>query len=167
MKTFDIKLAELTTPREICPKMEEQGTKHYTYTFRYSSRIIKHGKAADNEWVTGTWGNRIYRQAGGIHGWDGYELDDISARKMREGMDEHFPSVDRRDVTITVYDYTDELIGKTEEEIDQRLLNEEHELVKQHLYEHGAPPNLNIQRTKTHTRPMFDNLFGSNSEDSE
>jgi hypothetical protein len=167
MKTFDIKLAELTTPREICPKMEEQGTKHYTYTFRYSSRIIKHGKAADNEWETGTWGNRIYRQAGGIHGWDGGGLHDTNAQEMREGMDEHFPGVNRHDITITVYDYTDELVGKTEEEIDHRLLNEEHELVKQHLYEHGAPPSLNIQKTRTHTQPMFDNLFGSSSEDLE
>jgi hypothetical protein len=159
MKTFDIKLAELNSPRDICPIMEGYGTKHFTYTFQSDYKIIKHGKAADNEWMSGTWGNRLYRQAGGIPGWDGGGLHDTSAQEMREGMEEHFPSLTRYDITIIVYDYTDELIGKTEEEIDQRLLNEEHELVKQHLYEHGVPPNLNIQRTRTHTVPVTDGLF--------
>ena len=154
MKTFDIKLTELSFPRDICYKM--QGCKHFTYTFQTNSKIIKHGKAADNEWISGTWGNRLYRQAGGIPGWEGWELDDTSARKMREGMERCFPHVNRHDVTIVVYDYTDELEGKTEKEIDDRLLNEEHELVKQHLYEHGAPPPLNVQRTRTHTRPNTD-----------
>jgi len=156
MKTFDIKLTELTAPRDICPIMQRHGVKYYTYTFHNESRIIKHGKAADNEWEAGTWGNRIYRQAGGIPGWDGWELDDTSARQMREGMERCFPHVNRHDVTVIVYDYTDELEGKTEEEIDDRLLNEEHELVKQHLHEHGAPPLLNVQRTRTHTRPNTD-----------
>jgi hypothetical protein len=159
MKTFDIKLAELISPREICPKMEDYGTKYYTYTFRTDYEIIKHGKAADNEWMYGTWGNRIYRQSGGIHGWNGGGLNDTSAQEMREGMAEHFPSLTRHDVMIIVYDYTDELMGKTKEEIDKRLLNEEHELVKQHLIEHGAAPKLNIQRTRTHTSPMIDGLF--------
>lgn len=156
MKTFKIKLAELAIPRDVCHMAEMERCKYYTYTFQTNSKIIKHGKAADNEWISGTWGNRLYRQAGGIPGWEGWNLDDTSARKMREGMERCFPHVNRHDVTIIVYDYTDELEGKTEKEIDDRLLNEEHELVKQHLYEHGAPPLLNVQRTRNHTRPNTD-----------
>ena len=166
MKTFNIDLKDYNTPRDICTVMADEKCKHYTYTFHYGSKIIKHGKASDKEWQTGTWGNRIYRQAGGIPGWDYGELDDTSAREMRKGMEKCFPSVSRRDVIITVYDYTSDLAGKTEEEIDHVLLNEEHELVKQHLAEHGAPPLLNVQGTRTRTKPNLD-LFSFDDDEGD
>jgi hypothetical protein len=159
MKTFTITLANLTSPREICPLLEARKCKYYNYTFQSNFGVIKFGKAADNEWMAGTWGNRLYRQAGGINGWGSYALHDTSANKMREQMNIHFPTLTRNDVTITVYDYTDELVGLDEKEIDRRLLNEEHELIKKHVEDYGDTPKLNIQCTKIRTKAMFDDFF--------
>jgi hypothetical protein len=78
---------------------------------------------------------------------------------MREQMNIHFPTLTRNDVTITVYDYTDELVGLDEKEIDRRLLNEEHELIKKHVEDYGDTPKLNIQCTKIRTKAMFDDFF--------
>ena len=159
MKQFVITLANMKSPREICYIMEKRNVKYYNYTFQTNEEIIKEGKAADNEWVTGTWGNRIYRQAGGIHGWGANRLSDTSALKMKELMAEHFPFVNRSAVTITVYDYTEELEDCDGCEIERFLLNEEDKRVKEHIKTVGRAPKLNIAPTKSHPKPLFENFF--------
>jgi hypothetical protein len=154
MKIFTFPLKDFTSPRDLCTKMK--GVKFYTYTFYTQTDIIKEGKAADTEWMSGTWGNRIYRQAGGIKGWT-IELNDSSANKMREQMQKYFPDVTKDHVSITVYDYTDELEGESNSEIDRVLLNKEDERVRAYINEHGVPPKLNIQATKTRTKPILNN----------
>lgn len=156
MKTFEIKLAELATPRDVCYIAEMERCKYYTYTFQSDNEVIKHGKAADSEWISGTWGNRIYRQTGGIPGWGGWSLDDTSARKMRDGMSRHFPNLTKNDITIIVYDYTAELDKEGDIEIDRVLLNEEHELINQHVQLYGVAPKLNIQKTRVRTKAKMD-----------
>jgi hypothetical protein len=78
---------------------------------------------------------------------------------MRIMMEKHFPELTKNDVTITVYDYTDELTGKTAGEISKFLLNEEHKLVKLHVQNYGIPPKLNVQATPGQFIPMFNELF--------
>jgi hypothetical protein len=158
MKFFTLTLANLNHPRDICYIMEQRQVKYFTYTFQSNEGVIKHGKAADNEWMYGTWGNRLYRQVGGLNGWS-IPLNDTSAKKMRDQMNIHFPSLTRMDVTVTVYDYTEELEGEDEKEIDRVLLNEEDAMVKKHISQYGAPPKLNIQKTRTRTKPCFNKLF--------
>ena len=158
MKTFTIQLSKLKTPRDICRIMEKKGTKHYTYTFQTPTEIIKEGKAADNEWMSGTWGNRLYRQSGGVAGWSSSELFDSSALKMRYLMEKFFPSVSKDEVLITVRDHTQDLIGEDEVTIKQVLLNEEDKRVQAHIRKYGVPPKLNIQKTKSKPRPIV-NLF--------
>jgi hypothetical protein len=159
MKQFTIILYGLNSPREICYIMEKRNVKYYTYTFHTNETVIKEGKAADNEWVTGTWGNRIYRQAGGINGWGSNRLHDTSALKMTSLMAENFPLLNRNDVAITVYDYTDELKDCDHIEIERFLLNEENKKVKEHVDKFGYPPKLNIAPTRPHPKPMFDEMF--------
>jgi len=159
MKFFTLTLANLKYPRDICYIMEKKGVKYFTYTFQSNDTVIKHGKAADNEWEYGTWGNRLYRQIGGLPGWGSYELNDTSAKKMREQMKKHFPDLTKTDITVTVYDYTDELTGEDQKEIDRVLLNEEDAMVKKHIITYGVPPALNIQQTRTKTKPCFNKLF--------
>lgn len=154
MKILTFPLSNFTSPRDLCAKMK--GVKYYTYTFYTQTDIIKEGKAADVEWMSGTWGNRIYRQAGGIRGWE-TELNDTSANKMREQMQKYFPDVTKDDVSVTVYDYTDELQGESDDEIDRVLLNKEDERVRAYIIEHGVPPKLNIQPTRTRRKPIFNN----------
>lgn len=167
MQKITIKLSTLSKPRDICHVMEKHGVKYYTYTFestrniivngktKKSKEVIKHGKAADKEWESGTWGDRIYRQASGIDGWREYELNNSAATKMRSLMSNHFPDLDRHSISIVIYDYTAELENQTEEERDRVLLNEEDALVKAHVAKTGEQPKLNIQKTKTRLKPIF------------
>lgn len=159
MKQFTIILASLATPREICYIMEKRNVKYYTYTFHTNETVIKEGKAADNEWMAGTWGNRIYRQAGGIDGWGSNRLNDTSALKMRSLMREHFSNLDRYKIAITVYDYTEELKDCDDFEVDRFLLNEEDKKVKEHIKKFGIAPKLNIAPTKSRPKPMFYEMF--------
>lgn len=158
MKFFTLTLANLKNPRDICSILEKKKVKYFTYTFQTNDDVIKHGKGADNEWMYGTWGNRIYRQIGGLNGWP-TQLNDTSAKKMRQQMKKHFPNVTRMDVTVTVYDYTEDLEGEDDKEIDRVLLNEEDAMVKKHVITYGVPPKLNIQKTKPRHKPCFNKLF--------
>jgi hypothetical protein len=160
MKEFTINLSALSTPRDICHIMEMLNVKHFTYTFSTKNEIIKEGKASDNEWASGTWGNRIYRQAGGIPGWNSNSLDDSSAKKMNVQMKQHFPAISKNDVSITVHDYTFELENEPQYEINRVLLNDENARVQKHINDVGVPPKLNIQKTRHRKRPMFSELFG-------
>jgi hypothetical protein len=159
MKTFTFSLTDLSTPRDICYLLEKERTKYYVYSFQSKNDIIKFGKAADNEWMFGTWGNRLYRQAGGIAGWGACSLNDTSANVMREQMQKHFPDLTRNDITVTVFDFTEELDNKKTSEIDKRLLNEENDRVKQYTFAVGRRPNLNIQPTKNHFSPVWSDIF--------
>jgi hypothetical protein len=159
MKTLTFNLKDLSAPRDICHILEKEGTKYYVYSFQSKDDIIKFGKAADNEWMFGTWGNRLYRQAGGIAGWGVFSLNDTSAKDMRMQMQKHFPDLTRNDITVTVYDFTEELDNKKPSEIDKRLLNEENDRVKQYTLAVGRRPNLNIQPTKNHFSPVWPDIF--------
>lgn len=159
MKTLTFNLKDLSAPRDICHLLEKEGTKYYVYSFQSKDDIIKFGKAADNEWMFGTWGNRLYRQAGGIAGWGVFSLNDTSAKDMRMQMQKHFPDLTRNDITVTVYDFTEELDSKKSSEIDKRLLNEENDRVKQYTLAVGRRPNLNIQPTKNHFSPVWPDIF--------
>jgi hypothetical protein len=139
--------------------MEKRSVKYYTYTFHTNETVIKEGKAADNEWVTGTWGNRIYRQAGGIGGWGSNRLHDTSALKMTSLMQDYFPNLDRYSISITVYDYTEELKECEDIEIERFLLNEEDKKVKEHIKKFGFAPKLNIAPTKSRPKPRFYEMF--------
>lgn len=160
MKTFTFSLKNLSTPRDVCYLLEKEGTKYYVYSFQSTTDIIKFGKAADNEWMFGTWGNRLYRQAGGIPGWGSCSLNDTSAKDMRLQMQKHFPDLTRNDITVTVFDFTQELDNKKPSEINKMLLNEENDRVKQYTFAVGRRPNLNIQPTKNHFSPIWsDDIF--------
>jgi hypothetical protein len=156
MKIITFPLSVFNCPRDICAKMT--GIKYYTYTFHTNTEVIKEGKASDDEWMSGTWGNRIYRQAGGISGWPS-ELNDTSANKMRERMRQFFPTITKDQVQVTVYDLTEELQNESKKEIDRVLLNEEDERVQAHIREYGTPPKLNIQPTRTRRKPILNNTL--------
>ena len=160
MISYSIALATLNMPRDICYVVEKQKTKHYTYTFQTHNGIFNHGKAADNEWMGGTWGNRIYRKGGGIPGWR-HMLVDTSASKITEMMKKYLPDVTKNDVIITVNDWTQDLLGEDDYEIERFLLNEENKLIQSYKAINGCTPVLNIQTTRSHpdVKTMFNNLF--------
>ena len=157
MKKYSISLAKLNAPRDICHIMESCEIKYYNYEFALNGGIIFNiGKAADNEWMSGTWGNRIYRKAGGISGWV-WPMHCSSSKKMKELMQKYLPTVHKDDVIITVYDRTLELQNQPQIDIDRFLLNEEHKLIKEYQSVWGSTPLLNIQRTRI--RPDYTDTF--------
>ena len=160
MISYSIALATLNTPRDICRIVEKHKTKNYNYTFQTHSDIFNHGKACDNEWMSGTWGNRIYRKAGGIPGWHTM-LADTSASIMTEMMEKYLPNVNKDDVIITVNDWTQDLLDEDELEIERFLLNEENKLIQSYKMINGCMPILNRQPTRSHpdVMTMFNNLF--------
>jgi len=161
MKQIVIALAPLKAPRDICHIMEYHDIKYYTYGFfTNGGQTFNYGKAADNEWICGTFGNRIYRKAGGIDGWI-YPMNCSSAKKMSALMNQYMPGTTKDDVIIVVNDYTQDLINETQEEIDRVLLNEENDLIRAYELVNGKRPILNIQNTRCHTtvKYTFDALF--------
>lgn len=147
MKEITIDLSTIHRPREICELLK--GIKYLTYCFRLKDgTVIKFGKAADSEWVYGSWGNRVYRQAGGISGWVEGELACTSAKKMQVLMQEYFPNVKKDDIIISVFDHTAELEGAEKHVIEDTLLKDEDSRVQQHITDKGCAPKLNIQKTK-------------------
>ena len=76
---------------------------------KLTADVLKYGKAADNEWMSGNWGDRVYRQAGHIPGWSkmlgsgsGAEMCDIVAKYTE--LTGRF--VHKDDVGIVIYDFT-------------------------------------------------------------
>lgn len=141
--------------------MQYHDCRYYNYDFSINGGITFNiGKAADNEWVTGTYGNRIYRKAGGIDGWIS-PMYCNSANKMRDLMNKYMPDTTKDEVIITVYDYTHKLCNYDQIGIDKFLLNEEHNLIKNHEMTFGTTPVLNIQPTKSHYDCIesFNNFF--------
>jgi hypothetical protein len=93
--------------------------------------VLKYGKAADNEWMSGNWGDRVYRQAGHISGWhkmlgsgSGEEMIDVVANYTQQtGRFVH-----KDDVSIVIYDFTNfkfpvqDKFGKYLEKVENYLI---------------------------------------------
>ena len=87
--------------------MKAHGIEKYTYTFGCTEGVLKHGLSGDTKSQIG---DRIYRQAGHLEGWSG-RLNSASGSDMRIIADEYRAkynkTLDRKDVWIQVYDFTD------------------------------------------------------------
>jgi len=87
--------------------MKEYGIEKYTYTFGCKAEVLKHGLSGDTKSQIG---DRIYRQAGHLEGWNG-RLSSQSGSDMRIIADDYRSKynkiLDRKDVWIQVHDFTD------------------------------------------------------------
>ena len=105
--------------------MKHYGIKKYTYTFGCSDGVLKHGLSGDTKSQIG---DRIYRQAGHLEGWSG-RLNSPSGSDMRIIADEYrvkySKTLDRKDVWIQVYDFTDANDPDTEIEMHEEHLIQE------------------------------------------
>jgi len=159
---FPINLANLRRPRDVCDYMT--GRKFYTYGIFYNSVCVKYGMSHDNEWPE-TWGNRIYRQAGGIPGWINM-LHDTSAKITTDLFYQFLPHAHKNDIIFIVNDYTQDIVTDYQKEITTFLLNRENELVKEHEKTYGEKPILNKEDTKEiiSAYRAFNNLFEVNDD---
>jgi hypothetical protein len=92
---------------DVAKIMKEFGIEKYTYTFGCSNGVLKHGLSGD---IKSQVGDRIYRQSGHLEGWNG-RLNSQSGSDMRIIADDYRAKygkkLDRKDVWIQVYDFTD------------------------------------------------------------
>lgn len=155
------KLKKLDKAAEILKTMRDNNIEGYVYAFEYMGIIMKYGvqyQAGDGH------GNRIYRQAFHIPGWEKPCSPNMSGDDMRDIINEHFPSIHKDHVTIHVWDMTN---------YPQTILNDhkfdinmlERQFIKEHIEKHGRKPLGNIKDEEHMDKKcgvlnaVFNNLF--------
>ncbi len=124
-QTIVIDLGKCRDWTDVKKIMKHYGIKKYTYTFGCKEGVLKHGLSGDTNSQAG---DRIYRQAGHLEGWNG-RLTSASGSDMRIIADDYRAkynkTLDRKDVWIQVHDFTDADNPDYEIEMhEQHLINE-------------------------------------------
>lgn len=101
--TFD--LGHCLHAAQIKSSMKKMGIKYYCYAFIYKNTVMKIGMSADNDWMRGSYGERIYRQAFHIPGWPSKPSPNSAGNDMATII-KHFPLIGKNDVCIKVWDMT-------------------------------------------------------------
>jgi hypothetical protein len=106
-QVIKIDLSKCANWTDVAKIMKAHGIKKYTYTFSCKEGVLKHGLSGD---TNSQIGDRIYRQAGHLEGWNG-RLSSQSGSDMRIIADDYrskySKTLDRKDVCIQVHDFTD------------------------------------------------------------
>lgn len=101
-----IDLAKCKDWTDVSKIMKSYGIKKYTYTFGCKEGVLKHGLSGDTR---SQMGDRIYRQAGHLEGWNG-RLSSQSGSDMRIIADDYRAKygrvLDRKNVWIQVNDFS-------------------------------------------------------------
>lgn len=96
-------LRDLHMPYEIMGAMKSLGFESYVYEFRFLDTIMKYGVQYDV--ISNSFGERIYRQAFQIPGWPTKPSPRSAGNDMLDII-KHFPGIDKKDVSIKVWDMT-------------------------------------------------------------
>jgi hypothetical protein len=136
-------------------------------TFDLKSSIIKYGKGADFEWQKGTWGSRVYRQAGNIPGWNAM----LTGPNGSEMITDYIPAyqnqftrtVHRDDVVLLFWDFTCYQFT-SEHQWDLCLRQFENYFIDEHEKNYGYRPPGNVKNavppnTTVVADQTFDTLF--------
>ena len=143
-------------------QFKKHGIKSYCYAFYNADEIIKYGKANDNEWKNGYWGNRAVRQADAFEGWEmGHRYTTCNSKaQFLKKLIENNRLADKNTIGLIVYDYTEACSSLTRDEADDRLELVEGKLVNTHIDQYERKPILNIARTKGEVAVnTFKNIF--------
>ena len=145
-KIIMIDLGACDSWTDVSKILKQHGIKYYTYSFISKNGILKHGRSADNQ---PHWGERIYRQAGHLEGWDG-RLRSSSGSDMRiiaeEYQKKYNEVLDRKDISIRVVDCTDASDPERE-----TIVIEEY-LISETMKHNGGCAPLGNKDTKTRKR---------------
>lgn len=124
-QTIHIDLSKCNDFTDVRAIMKKYGIKKYTYTFGCKEGILKHGLSGDDNSQIG---ERIYRQAGHLKGWN-KRLNSSSGSDMRiisDSYEEKYGKpLDRKDMWIRVYDFTDAQFPDIEIEMHETHLIQE------------------------------------------
>jgi hypothetical protein len=124
-QVIHIDLSKCTDFTDVKSIMKSYGIEKYTYTFGCKEGILKHGLSGD---TNSQIGERIYRQAGHLSGWN-KRLSSPSGSDMRIISDEYEQKyskpLDRKEMWIRVYDFTNTQNPDVEIELHETYLIEE------------------------------------------
>jgi len=162
---FDIDLSQLNNACEIKGIMKKLGVINYVYAFVYKGSVMKYGQSSyTTTYRTDPHGERIYRQARYIPGWQ-----DLPTTSNSSGGDfipviDKFHDIHKNDVSIHVWDMTNHSFS-AEDFPKHDLTIVENQLIEAHKESIGYIPvgNINdeshIKNKSIVTDTVFNNLF--------
>ncbi len=162
--TFAIDCSKLKNACEIKSIMKRFGVKYYCYMMMYQKDTMKIGMSADNDWLRGSYGERIYRQAFHVPGWPTRPSKTTPGFKDVQKLMEFWPTVNKNDVIIKVFDMTNYPF-QCEYNPSLEVGDLEKDLLDLYEHEHGCLPAGNIRDERKSpqkgrvTSQMFDTLF--------
>jgi hypothetical protein len=158
---YQIKLSTLKEPYDIVRLLKRANITSFAYEFNYFNDVMKYGVQYDsNEQEPG---ERVYRQSFHLPGWDTRASPNSAGNDMLDII-EHFPSIDRKDVAIRIWDMTNyPRASSIDTKFEVNLL--ERHLIKEHIDNIGYKPAGNI-KDESHmdnkgciTDKMFASIF--------
>ena len=161
LPSFSIDLGQCLNACEIKRLMKRLRVKYYTYAFIHNSTVMKYGMSADNDWLRGSYGERIYRQSFQIPGWPTKPSPKSAGNDMLDIV-ERFPNISKNDVCVKVWDMTGYPFAVADNpkfevgELEKQLLQD-------HVDKYGDLPvgNLRDERKMPKKSRVTDQLFDS------
>lgn len=146
-------LRDFQEPIELSYAIKDLGITRMIYTFVHlyidrdefsvKSDVIKYGKGADYEWQRGTWGSRVYRQAGNIPGWTTPLTGPNGEEMLLDYLPKYEVRTDRKvhkdDVIVLVADFTNYKF-LAESQFDVELRQFENHYIEQYNQQYGMNP---------------------------
>lgn len=160
---FDIDLSQIKDACEIKGIMKKVGVLDYVYAFINGTSIMKYGQSS-YKGQRNPYGERIYRQARYISGWQKSPKTKNSSGSDFLKVLEYFPNVDKNQVRIHVWDLTGYNFA-VEHDHSYELTSVENQLIENYKHIYGIIPVGNIKDEsyiKSKTRvvdAVFSNLF--------
>ena len=157
--SFD--LGKFLNACEIKGMMKKLGIKYYCYAFLYKSTTMKYGQSADNDWIRGSFGERIYRQSFHIPGWPKKPSVNSAGNDMLDII-KNFPNINKNDVCIKVWDMTNYPFA-VQRNPKHEVTQLEDQLLDSHEKQFGYLPMGNL-RDESHIRRktrVTDQIFNS------
>ena len=174
---YQFYLRDYTHPKNLSHAIGVIGSTRYCYAFTHlyrdtekftiNSAVIKYGKGADFEWQKGNWGDRVYRQAGNIPGWDvmltGESGEEMIKNYIPAYQAKYNRTVHKDDVAVLLWDFsTYKFIS--EHQWDLCLRQFENFFIEEHERNFGFRPPGNTKNAVTPGTTVvsdqtFDTLF--------
>ena len=161
LPTITIDLVQCKHPAEIKGLMKAIGITRYCYAFIHNTIVMKYGQSSDNDWIRGSYGERIYRQAGFIPGWSTQRAPGSAGDDMLDVIP-HFRNPNKNNVSIKIWDMTNYPFAVASDPRHE-LTQVEDQLIDNYVQTYGYTPVGNIREEKhirTKTR-VHDSLFNS------
>jgi hypothetical protein len=163
LPTFVIDCSQMLHASEIKGIMKKLAVTDYCYAFIFNGVVMKFGQSGDNDWIRGSYGERIYRQARFIPGWPTAAAAGSAGCDMAT-LAKKFLGINKNNVCIKVWDISGhDFSVQTDHRHELTVL--EHTLLAEHIEKFSYQPVGNVRdesyalkKTRV-TDQIFNSLF--------